>query len=156
MPADSFTQRGRVAERVPDRPGSIPKGFLAESQDELLIEMRDAARVIRYATRNVDQYEINPVGDPTVSTGFIELFSDFDRIDEIIESVLVTGPVSTAFALQLGKRSLNLLTNAQGFCLIAPIRMKLAKTDTRTLTPSAAGDWTFELMGRPDDPGRRY
>ena len=100
-------------------------------------------------TRPVDEYAI--VGGYTgVGDSFVEVQPQFDTMSERIESVIVTGPVTTAFTLQLGDRNWTLSTDATGKVVLAPVSLQLGRNDRRLLTSATAGNWTLELMGHGD------
>lgn len=75
----------------------------------------------------------------------------------IYSAQMVVTPVVTAgtpFTLQLGKRAWQMLLPPTGILVIAPVAVKLGRSDTRQLIGSIPGDWSFELMGYAET-GRR-
>lgn len=72
----------------------------------------------------------------------------------MITATPVVSELGTSFSLQLGRRAWNLLLPPTGILVIAPIQIALGRSDTRQLSASVAGDWSFELMGYADT-GRR-
>lgn len=144
-------ERGIV---VPDEPRPITREWLDETITQVLRELRDAADLLRQESRSVDEYQVQTTA--VESTNSITWPAEFERVDEIITSILVTGPVSTAFTLQLGKRVWPLNTTPAGFLVIAPIRMKLNYTDIRQLSSATFGEWAVEVMGYPQFRGTRY
>lgn len=138
---------------VPD-PGEAPKSkppeyYLEAILTQLHNRVRDLALTIDDRTRPVDEYQVASTEAP-IATSEVIAQAQFDQITERITSILVTGPPSTAFTLQVGDRYWELLTNASGFVLIGPVSMFLERTDNRILTSATAGNWTLELMGWAD------
>ena len=72
---------------------------------------------------------------------------DYEPANERITSVLVTGPVTTAFVLELGARYMALSTDATGKCLLAPVGFTLTPTSKRLLTTAVPGSWFLQLSG---------
>ena len=108
------------------------------------------ARKLVSQSKFVDEY--STVGGYTgISTANVEVQPQFDTMNELITSVLVTGPVSVAFTLQLGDRNWSLSTDARGLAVIAPVSLMLGRNDRRLLTSITAGNWTLELMGNADE-----
>jgi hypothetical protein len=62
---------------------------------------------------------------------------DYEPSNERITSVLVTGPPSTPFVLELGSRYMSLATDATGKCLLAPVAFTLTPQSKRLLTAGA-------------------
>jgi hypothetical protein len=58
------------------------------------------------------------------------------------------------FTFQLGSRVWQLTLPPTGVLVIAPVQMTVSRRDTRQLTASVGGNWSFELMGYADI-GRR-
>lgn len=94
----------------------------------------------------VEEYETNSTQLPGGQTT-LTVQPDFATKSECIKSVLVTGPVTTAFTLALGGRFMSLSTDATGKCLLAPVSFWLKPGDARTLTSVTAGDWFLQLSG---------
>jgi len=89
-------------------------------------------------TRVVDE-EMSGVPSP------ITLHPDWDSVDEMITSVIVSTPAgATNVTLVLGTRTFPV---AAGTVVLAPLRMYLSKTDQRTLTWGGGGNGALELMG---------
>ena len=109
------------------------------------------ARKISDVTRPVDEYSIVGVSAASAAVSTVEVLPQYDGINELIESILVTGPVSTAFTLQLGDRELSLTTDTRGYAILAPVGMMLSRNDRRVLTSATSGAWTLELMGHADE-----
>lgn len=138
---------------------NLPSPVITESR-----EVEPTARYITLKLESVDRYlgiiaaaEINqaaiveeyagesqegPTGETTLS-----VVPDYEPKSELITEVLVTGPVTTAFTLQLGDRFMSLSTDATGKVLLSPVRIVLGPTSKRILTSVTAGDWFFHLAG---------
>lgn len=142
----------RVAEpvSVPDLESEPPQKFHLIALMRIERQLQAIARRIASSVRVVDEYSIVGayLGDSDTS---VEVQPEYDTMPELITAVLVTGPVSTTFTLQLGNRNWNLATTANGFCLISPIGILLTRNDRRILTSATAGNWTLELTGRADE-----
>lgn len=111
--------------------------------------LQGIARQAEDLTRPVDEYQI--VGGYTgVGDSLVETQPQFDTMNERIESIIITGPVTTVFTLQLGDRNWSMSTDATGKVIIAPVAILLGRNDRRLLTSATAGNWTLELMGHAD------
>lgn len=97
-------------------------------------------------TAYVEEYENESVEVPTGETT-VSVIPDFSPSAECITEVLVTGPVTTAFTLQLGDRFMQLSTDATGKCLLSPVQMILKSTSQRLLASATAGNWFLHLSG---------
>ena len=137
-----------------DLPAPVAAKYVLVSLARIESHLLSIARQIEDRTKLVDEYEVNSVyitpatGEESIAT--VEVLPQFDTIAEKIESVIITGPVSTACVLQLGDRLLNLSTDATGKVLISPVAFLLNRSDRRILTSSTQGAWTLELMGIAD------
>lgn len=108
------------------------------------------ARQLQDFTKPVDEYSIVSSYTPAGEVA-IEVLPTYDTINEKIESILVTGPVTTAFTLQLGDRTWTLTTDVSGKVILAPVAVMLARNDRRLLTSATNGNWNLELMGHADE-----
>lgn len=108
------------------------------------------ARQLEDRTKLVDEYSIVQEYIAN-SVSVVEVLPTFDTINEKIESVIVTGPVTTAFTLQLGDRFWSMSTDATGKCILAPVAILLGRNDRRVLSGQSAGNWNLELMGIADE-----
>jgi len=139
------------------QPVSVPDMELQPSEKATLVALARIERALGTIARKlvsvskaVDEYQI--VGGYTgTSTATIEVQPQFDIINEQITSIFVTGPVSTAFTLQLGDRNWTLTTDTRGMAVIAPVGILLGRNDRRILTSATPGNWTLELMGNADE-----
>lgn len=108
------------------------------------------ARQLQDFTKPVDEYSIvssyTPAGESV-----IEVLPTYDTLNEKIESIIVTGPVTTAFTLQIGDRTWTMSTDATGKVIIAPVALLLSRNDRRILTSVTSGNWNLELMGHADE-----
>lgn len=121
-----------------------------------LVHLRNAVArlpvMLEDNSRPVDSYRPQTIQGESFATG-ISVPAQWET-NEVIRAILVTGPASTAFTLQLGDRVWTLQTNAQNFMLMSPMWLILDRSDPRNLIPSAAGDWALELMGHADARGQ--
>lgn len=101
-------------------------------------ETNRAAMVEEFAGESSE----SPTGETTLS-----IVPDYEPAAECITEVLVTGPVTTAFTLQLGNRYMTLSTDATGKCLLSPVQIILKPTSNRILTSVTSGDWFFHMSG---------
>lgn len=145
--------------KMPDQRAESPRTPVdAEYFAELFTNMRkhlnDLTGLIEDTSHRVDEYQVMPL---TGAGGITQLTltPDYDTYPEIITAVLVTGPATTAFTVNLGKRAWTLQTNAQGFVILAPLKLSLGRFDQRVLNSITAGAWSLELMGHADI-GYRY
>jgi len=123
--------------------------WLHEVLTNLVRSLSALSGLIQDESHRVDEYQVMSLtGDPTNNT--IQLQPDFDTYPEIIEAVVVTGPVTTNFTLNLGKRAWFLNTFADGLVLISPLKLSMDRNDIRLLTSAQAGNWSLELMGYAD------
>lgn len=124
-----------------------PMRYIALALTHLHSVMAKLPGMIEDHSKPVDEYR--PVSLAADSTSGFAVQPQWE-VGEIITSILVTGPISTGFQLVLGDRTLNLFTNAQGFCILAPISMILDRSDPRSISSATPGQWVFELMGHAD------
>jgi hypothetical protein len=109
------------------------------------------SRIIEDRSHVVDEYLAQEFPDSIPSGGTIELQPVYEQLSERIENILVIGPISTAFTLQLGDRLWSGVTNAQGFYILSPVGILLGRSERRVLTVGGAGAWSLELMGFADE-----
>jgi hypothetical protein len=107
------------------------------------------ARTAQDVSHVVDEYSTESVTVDNILT--INVFPEYDKMAERIESVIVTGPPSTAFTLTLGDRTWYVLTNTTGLFHIPYAGLLLARNDVRQLVSATAGNWTLELTGYADE-----
>jgi hypothetical protein len=113
-------------------------------------QLRNLSKIVEDTSRPVDEY-ITQSGTTNLPANTpLELLPAFELFSERITAVMVTGPASTAYTLQLGDRIWTLTTAPAGFNLIAPLSLLLTRSDRRVLTSATQGDWTLELMGFAD------
>lgn len=138
-------------------PVTVPDIEMEPGQKYHLVALARIERVLETIARKlvsqskyVDEYQIVG-GYSAISTATVEVMPQFDTMNELITSILVTGPVSTAFTLQVGDRNWGLTTDARGLAVIAPVVIMLGRNDRRILTSVTPGNWTLELMGSADE-----
>lgn len=125
-----------------------PEAYIRDALEAVLREMRGVSRLVEDKSRRVDEYRPQTLAAETTSS--VTGLPQFERMPELITSILIVGPATTAFTMQLGKRVWPLTTNASGFVLIAPVAILLDYDSPRQLTSATAGEWAFELMGEAD------
>lgn len=147
---DSITPRATPPVEVPDSPLPVADKYHLVALNRIHREIAAMSRKLASEVRLVDEYSI--VGGYTgVGELIVEVQPQFDTMNELIQSVIVTGPASTAFTLQLGDRNWSVLTDASGRLEFTNIGLLLGRNDRRLLTSAMAGNWTLELMGRADE-----
>jgi hypothetical protein len=136
---------------LPDTESIPPEKFVMIALARIHKNLSKMARQQDDSSRPVDEYQGNATYNAAQLETSLEVQPQFDVWAEMIHSVLVTGPASTAFQLQLGDRYFNVLTDVSGRFLLSNIAMMLSRNDRRLLTSSTAGSWTLELMGFADE-----
>lgn len=136
--------------RVEDSQNSPAENYVIVAMARIQRIMAGLARQLEDRTKLVDEYSVVQEYI-TNNILVVEVLPTFDTINEKIESVIITGPVTTAFTLQLGDRYWSMSTDATGKCLLAPVAILLGRNDRRILTGAAAGNWNLELMGIADE-----
>lgn len=138
-------------------PVSVPDIEMEPGQKSQLVALARIERALQIIARKlvsqskyVDEYQIVG-GYSAISTAIVEVQPQYDTLNELITSILVTGPASTAFTLQVGDRNWGLTTDTRGLAVIAPVAMMLGRNDRRLLTSLTPGNWTLELMGNADE-----
>lgn len=101
-------------------------------------EINKASRVEEYAGESIE----GATGET-----ILNVTPDFAPATELITEVLVTGPVTTAFVLQLGNRYMTLSTDATGKCLLSPVQFAIGPNAQRQLTSATNGSWFLHLAG---------
>lgn len=144
-PYPHLPERGAVNDKKP-----LPEPWLEEMMKRFAMSISDLSSLIENRSHTVDEYRVQSLNGETTTQ--ITLLPDYDMFDEIIESIIVTGPTTggIAFTLQLGKRAWNLQLPSSGILVISPVRVNLSRDANRFLTTSTAGDWSVELMGYAD------
>lgn len=126
------------------------ENWLREAVTRFERSLADLTSLIEDNSHRVDEFQnLSPASGGNLQ---VQTLPDYDVYPEIIEAVIVTGPVTgnVPFTLQLGKRIWPLQLPASGILVIAPIKISLDRDDQRTVTSGTAGDWTLELMGYAD------
>lgn len=150
QPGARIDPRSEPVVTVPDIEMEPGQKFMLVALARIERALEGIGRKLVSQSKLVDEY--NTVGGYTgVSTANVEVQPQFDTISELITSILVTGPASTAFTLILGDRNLTLTTDTRGIASIGPIGMMLTRNDRRLLTSPTPGNWFLELMGNADE-----
>lgn len=139
--------------RQPVKPGatdeeSAEPGFEYEGLQQLLEQFETIARAAENRANPVDEYNSAAVTGAG-SSASVTVQPTYEYMPEKIETVIVTGPTG-AITLQLGDRLWALTIPASGILVIAPVAILLGRSDSRILTPAAAGIYTLELCGIAD------
>jgi hypothetical protein len=149
-PGGVLRVRNMPTVRVEDSEMGPAANYVIVAMARIQTLLRGLARQLEDRTKLVDEYSI--VSEYTAANeSVVEVLPIFDRIPEKIESIIITGPVTTAFSRQLGDRFWTMSTDATGKCIIAPVAILLSINDRRILTGQAAGNWNLELMGIADE-----
>lgn len=136
--------------RAHDETPTGEDGWIREAVKRFERSLSDLTSLIEDNSHRVDEYQnLSPASGGNLQ---VQTFPDYDTYPEIIEAVIVTGPVTgnVPFTLQLGKRIWPLQLPVSGILVIAPIKLSLDRDDPRQVTSATAGDWTLELMGYAD------
>jgi hypothetical protein len=136
--------------RVEDMEMSPIENYMIVAVSRIQKNLAGLARQLEDRTKLVDEYSIVS-GYTPANESIVEVLPTFDTISEKIESVIVTGPVTTAFTLQLGDRNWSMATDATGKVIMSSVAILLSRNDRRILTSGTAGNWTLELMGIADE-----
>ncbi len=149
-PGGVIPVRNAPTTQVTDQEMSPIENYMIVAVSRIQKQLAGLARQLQDLTKPVDEYSIvssySPAGEVAV-----EVLPTYDTINEKIESIIVTGPVTTAFTLQLGDRFWNLSTDATGKVILAPVAVMLSRNDRRLLTSVTNGNWNLELMGHGDE-----
>lgn len=149
-PGGVIPVRNMPTVRVEDSQNSPAENYVIVAMARIQRIMQGLARQLEDRTKLVDEYSVVQEYI-TNNILVVEVLPTFDTINEKIESVIITGPVTTAFTLQLGDRYWSMSTDATGKCLLAPVAILLGRNDRRILTGASAGNWNLELMGIADE-----
>lgn len=136
--------------RVEDSEMTPVENYMVVAVSRIQKILQALSRQLQDFTKPVDEYSIVGGYSPS-NESTIEVLPTYDTINERIESVFITGPVSTAFTLQLGDRNWSMTTDATGKVVIAPVAILMGRNERRILTSATAGNWTLELMGHADE-----
>lgn len=147
-PGSSLPVRNSPFAFVPDEEKQPPPHFLEWAQARLL---RHADRLVAFLndyTRIVEEY----AGESTESASgetTLSVIADYSPASELITEVLVIGPPSTSFTLQLGSRYIPGVTDAEGKYLLTPVIFKLKPDDQRILTAGSSTGQTETAESNP-------
>lgn len=114
----------------PDLPPAAKMILVAVNRLEKGIN--ELARTVQDASHSVDEYSTESVTIDNVLA--LSVFPEYDKMAERVNSVIVTGPPSTAFTLNLGDRSWDVTTSAQGLFQVMGAGLLLGRNDVRALT----------------------
>ena len=123
-----------------------PPHYLEWLNTRMLRAQTGIARYFADLSRSVEEYAGESMELPTGETT-LTVIPDYEPAPECITSVLVTGPANTPFTLELGDRLMTLVTNASGFCLLAPVFIKLKPISKRLLTAGSVSSTTVNDVG---------
>jgi hypothetical protein len=136
---------------VPDTPKLPPQQYVLITMARMHANLAKLMRAQDDNSRPVDEYQINATYNAADDTTNVEVQPQFDTCSERITGILITGPASTAFTLQLGDRSFNVLTDPEGRWHIMGTAFMLSRNDRRILTSTTNAEWTLELFGYADE-----
>jgi hypothetical protein len=123
-----------------------PPHYLEWTNTQMMQHLRRIDRYYQDIARRVEEFAGDSYESPTGET-VLTVVPEYSPAAECITEVLVTGPASTPFTLQLGSRYMELLTDASGKCLLSPVSFILKPDSQRLLTAGAAGSWFLHLSG---------
>lgn len=119
-------------EKVPNEPGKLSAGFLQNSVHALLGSLWNLARVVNNEEAFVDEYQLKTITADTEN--YVEVTPVFGKYDEVIRSILITGPPGGIAGIELGQRHFTVTVPPSGVLHIGPIAMVLTRSDKRKLT----------------------
>jgi hypothetical protein len=155
QPGTMFPTRVAPDPIVPDVETAPPPYYQEFALTRILRSLDLIAAMLPDLTRIVEE----SAGDSTLNeiTGETQLncIAQFEPASELITSVLVVGPPSTAFTLQLGNRQMTMTTDTTGKVLLAPVAFILKPSNIRQLTSTTSGAWFMDLSGHAVS-SRRY
>jgi len=139
--------------RQPMPPGTTDEEREQPGFEELALkQFASAVGVIARMAENrgspVDEYNSAAITGAG-SSASVSVQPTYELMPEKIEGIIVTGPTG-AITLTLGDRIWSLTIPASGILVIAPIAIRLGRTDVRQLTSGTPGTYTLELMGIGD------
>jgi hypothetical protein len=146
QPGSMLPVRTAIAPGVADAEKEPPKYYTEYALTRIARNMDRIAKLVLRLESAVEEYETNSTEGPEGITT-ITVQPDYYQKVECITSVLVAGPPSTAFTLQLGGRYLSLVTDVSGKVLLAPVAFYLKPSDPRILTSVTEGNWFLQLSG---------
>ena len=159
QPGTSFPTRivpeGTQPIDVPDAEIEPPKFYQEWALTRIKRSLDSIAAMLPDMTRLFDETAGETVYNETTGETQLNCIAEWEPASELITMILVTGPPSTAFTLQLGNRAMNMLTDASGKLLLAPVQIIVKPTSLRQLTSATAGQWFLELAGHAIS-SRRY
>jgi len=133
--------------QVPDKDMPVEQ-YIAVGLAMLASKQEEFARRVDNRAHIVDEYQTETIVGDSQTT--ITLQATYDFMPEKIESIIINGPASASFTLQLGDRFWSMVMPASGILTIGYVAVLLGRNDPRILTASTSGDWFFELMGVAD------
>ena len=124
----------------------------AEYMAEALVELRDNLKAILKmagdSTKVFDQYQPQTLIAESETNILLQASWEYT---ERVETVLITGPVAASVTVQLGDRVWPLVIGVSGFISLTRLGVLLGRSDTRQLTATTPGNYSFELMGHADN-----
>jgi hypothetical protein len=124
----------------------VPERYLEWIVTKVHRHLEQLANEAIARARVVEEYTNGSFQSATQET-ILTLVPDYSPASERITSILVAGPTTTAFTLQLGDRYLVMNTGTQGFVAIHGLCITLKPTSQRILTSATPGDWYLQLSG---------
>jgi hypothetical protein len=124
------------------------RGFEQFGLEAIAEQLQNLATRIENAANPVDEYNSAAISGAG-SSAVLTVSPTYEYMPEKITSIIITGPAGS-ISLQLGDRIWALSIPASGVLVIAPVALMLGRSDSRILTPGAAGVFTLELMGIAD------
>lgn len=133
---------------APDREIEPPPYFQEWAQGRMLRNLDRINAWFADLSKVVEEYQVESTESATGETT-VTVIADYSPASELIDQVLVTGPPSTGFTLQLGNRYFQLVTNVTGFCLLSPVKFKLGPDAQRILTAGVGNGFQETTPANP-------
>lgn len=127
-----------VAAKVSLKDLPAAERYILIALNRLEKQLGPVVRKIRDVSRPVDEYSTESVLIDNITT--VSVFPEYTHMAERIESVIVTGPPSTAFTLTLGDRVWDVLTNTSGLFEIHGAGLLMSFNDARLLTATVTAN----------------
>jgi hypothetical protein len=126
-----------VPAKVPDVDIPTPTKYLLVALTRLERILGPLSRRIADVTKPVDEYSTESVTTDNLTT--VTVYPEYDKAAERIEAIIVTGPPSAPFSLQLGDRNWDALTDVTGLFHASGLGILLSRGDDRILTATGTG-----------------
>jgi hypothetical protein len=126
-----------VPARVPNVDIPVPTKYVLVALNRLEKILGPLGRKVEDITKPVDECSTQPVFADNLTT--VTVFPEYDKVAARVETVIVTGPPSSPFTLQLGDRNWDVATDVKGLFLVTGAGILLSRGDIRKLTATGNG-----------------